>query len=181
MRLTVRALLLGAALGNLALGACVPSPQPTPPPAPAPAPPPAPAPIPPTAPAPQPFAGNWMDAPATPGDWRYSAGTATFYALDGSTLLNLRCVGGAVTFERTGNGNEFAPTLVIRSETISRSLGPSSSAGPPGSTAASLPAHDPLLDAIAFSKGRFALESDGLPTLFVPPYPEVTRVIEDCR
>ena len=27
----------------------------------------------------------------------------------------------------------------------------------------------------------FAVESGGLPTLYVPPYAEVTRVIEDCR
>ena len=44
-----------------------------------------------------------------------------------------------------------------------------------------MPARDPLLDAMAFSKGRFALEVAGLPTLYVPSYPEVTRVIEDCR
>jgi hypothetical protein len=44
-----------------------------------------------------------------------------------------------------------------------------------------VPAQDPLLDAMAFSKGRFAVESAGLATLYVPPYPEVTRVIEDCR
>jgi len=182
MRLTAREWLLGAGLGCLALGGCVPAPQPTPAPAPAPAP--APRPTPP--PAPPPFAGEWMDAPLTPGDWRYAGGSATFVAPDGGALLALRCAGGAVALERTGVGNEFAPTLIVRSETASRALGPvavtgASAAGAPGSTAASLPARDPLLDAIALSKGRFAIESAGLPTLYVPPYPEVTRVIEDCR
>ena len=33
----------------------------------------------------------------------------------------------------------------------------------------------------AFSKGRFAIETPGLATLYVPSYPEITRVIEDCR
>ena len=46
---------------------------------------------------------------------------------------------------------------------------------------ARVPARDPLLDAMAFSKGRFAVEVAGLPTLYVPSYPEVTRVVEDCR
>ena len=46
---------------------------------------------------------------------------------------------------------------------------------------ASVPARDPLLDAMAFSRGRFAVEVSGGPTLVVPAYPEVTRVIEDCR
>ena len=119
-----------------------------------------------------------MDAPVTPGDWRYAAGAATFAAPDGSVLLTLRCAGGSVIVDRAGIGNQAAPTLIVRGETLSQSLSPVTSAG---STAASLAALDPLLDAIAFSKGRFAVESAGLPTLYVPPYPEVTRVIEDCR
>ncbi len=54
-------------------------------------------------------------------------------------------------------------------------------AGPVPAIAARVAANDPLLDAMAFSKGRFAVEVAGLPTLYVPSYPEVTRVIEDCR
>jgi hypothetical protein len=50
-----------------------------------------------------------------------------------------------------------------------------------GSLIAELPSRDPLLDAMAFSKGRFAIETPGLPTLYIPSWPEVTRVIEDCR
>jgi len=121
-----------------------------------------------------------MDAPITAGDWHYSARTATFAAPDGSTLLTLRCAGGTVAIERAGVGNEFAPSLIVRSESASRTLSAAAGA-PPGSTAASLPAQDALLDAIAFSKGRFAVESAGQATLYLPSYPEITRVIEDCR
>ncbi|MGE5953581.1 MAG: hypothetical protein ACM308_08200 [Qipengyuania vulgaris] len=39
----------------------------------------------------------------------------------------------------------------------------------------------PLLDAMALTKGRFAVETPGLPTLYLPAWAEVTRVIEDCR
>ena len=46
---------------------------------------------------------------------------------------------------------------------------------------ARVPARDPLLDAMAFSKARFAVEVPGSPALYVPSYPEVTKVIEDCR
>lgn len=42
-------------------------------------------------------------------------------------------------------------------------------------------AGDAALDQIAFSRGRFAIETPGLPTLVLPSWPEVTRVIEDCR
>lgn len=173
--MSARAFLLGAGCACLALGACVPAPQPAPAPAPAPPPPPAPA------PAPPPFAGNWMDAPLTPGDWHYAGGAATFAGPDGGVLLTLRCVGGAIMIDRAGIGNEIAPTLILRSESASRSLSPATTGGAPGSTAASLTAQDSLLDAIAFSKGRFAVESVGLATLYVPSYPEITRVVEDCR
>ena len=38
-----------------------------------------------------------------------------------------------------------------------------------------------LLDAMAFSRGRFAIDVNGLPSLYLPAWPEVGRVIEDCR
>ena len=40
---------------------------------------------------------------------------------------------------------------------------------------------DPLLDAMAFSRGRFMLEMGGSQTLILPAWSEVGRVIEDCR
>lgn len=177
MRLSRRPFLAGAAaLAVVTLGACVPPPAPTPTPAPAPAPAPAPTPTPP--PAPPPFAGNWMDAPLTPGDWRYGGGTATFAAPDGSALLRMRCSAGTVAIDRAGVAAGAAPSFIIRSESASRSLTPTSAGE---WTSATLQAQDTLLDAMAFSKGRFAVENAGLPTLYVPSYPEVTRVIEDCR
>lgn len=42
-------------------------------------------------------------------------------------------------------------------------------------------ANDVVLDQIAYSRGRFALEAAGLPMLILPPWAEVARVIEDCR
>ena len=46
---------------------------------------------------------------------------------------------------------------------------------------AELPRTDPLLDAIAFSRGRFAVSVSGTPALVLPAWPELTRVVEDCR
>ena len=40
---------------------------------------------------------------------------------------------------------------------------------------------DPVLDAMVFSRGRFAVEAPGTPLLVVPAWPEPARVIEDCR
>src|SRR5690554_6873042 len=61
---------LSALIACVALAACVPAP-PAPPPTPTPAPAPEPRPPPAPTPTPPPFAGNWTDAPQTPGDWFY--------------------------------------------------------------------------------------------------------------
>ena len=47
--------------------------------------------------------------------------------------------------------------------------------------AAELPAADPLLDQIAFSRGRFLVRAAGAGELVLPSWPEPARVIEDCR
>lgn len=167
-----------AALACAALAACVPPPAPTPAPAPAPAPLPAPAPT----PTPPPFAGNWMDAPQTPGDWYYEAGAARFAPPQSEALLVLRCDRVARTVDVVRTGSPPAATqMTIRTETMERGVSAAPVGGPLPTLVARIPARDPLLDAMAFSKGRFAVEAPGLATLYVPSYPEVTRVIEDCR
>jgi hypothetical protein len=44
-----------------------------------------------------------------------------------------------------------------------------------------LAARDPLLDALIFSRGRFAVSMPGSPALVVPAGTEVAHVVEDCR
>ena len=173
------------ALACAALAACVPPPEPVPAPAPAPTPALAPAPTPTPAPAP-PFAGSWMDAPLTPGDWTYRAGPGdTTLALFGESpdrpRFSIGCYqpGQVITLSRYETGIAPAPFRIL-AETHEGSL-VSRIANPGGFPIAEVPARDPLLDAMAFSKGRFAVEVAGLPTLYIPSYPEVTRVIEDCR
>lgn len=43
------------------------------------------------------------------------------------------------------------------------------------------PATDPQLDAIAYSRGRFLVSMDGTSDIVIPDWPEIARVIEDCR
>jgi hypothetical protein len=40
---------------------------------------------------------------------------------------------------------------------------------------------DALLDALAFSRGRFASMMPGSPALVLPAEPEIAHVVEDCR
>jgi hypothetical protein len=169
------------ALACLALAACVPPPEPAPTPAPAPAPTPAPRPV--ATPSPVPSFTTWMDAPLTLGDWSYEAGTARF-GEPTDTIFALSCSGGEVTVARAGETASQA-SMLIHTEAMSRRIDGPVLANPDGRSrwtlTVTLSGADPLLDAMAFSKGRFAVEVPGYPTLYVPSYPEVTRVIEDCR
>jgi len=133
-------------------------------------------------PAPPPFAGHWADAPATPGDWSYSAGIAAFGEPGAQPRLTLRCdrASGAVEIVRAGSAVAALPMHVL-TEFETRTLDAVPARSDPASIVAHLPARDSLLDAMAFSKGRFAVEIAGLQTLYVPSWAEVTRVIEDCR
>lgn len=173
---------LAVATTCLALASCVtPAPEPAPPP---PAPEPAPAPAPP--PVAPPAYDNWMDAPATPGDWyfRSTAGgsQAVFGPTNSAAIFALTCDRAARTITMTRAGSAAGATAMhVRTETRERAV-PAQQAGTGLSMlAATLPASDPLLAAMAFSKGRFAVETQGLATLYIPSWPEVTRVIEDCR
>ena len=180
--------LAAAGLGSLALTGCVPpAPEPTPAPSPTQIALPEPEP---TAPIlleiPTPTYENWMDAPATPGDWSYSSqpaeSLATFGPSRDEPLLMLRC---DRTTRRVGLarvGEAPGPVqLRILAETAERTMTATPFPGQMDLLVAEFAAADPLLDAIAFSKGRFAVEAGGQAPLFLPAWPEVTRVIEDCR
>lgn len=165
----------------LALAACMPA---TPSPAPAPAPGTRPAPSPRLAQVPQaPVSDNWMDIPATPGDWRYlprGRGTeASFWSPAGAPMARLRCSADTRTVVLSlPESGVRQPLVTIRTETTTRTF----EAHPADrEMTISLAPTDPLLDAMALSKGRFAVESEGLPPLYLPSWAEVTRVIEDCR
>lgn len=127
-----------------------------------------------------------MDAAQSPGDWYYRSGGGTTRALFGEPNADARfaitCLAGQrrITLARAGSA-AGATQMTIRAEAATRAVTaiPSNEGVP--SIVATLGSADPLLDAIAFSKGRFAVEVPGQATLYLPSWPEITRVIEDCR
>ena len=147
-----------------------PSPAPTPTPTPTPPP-----------PRPQPRI-DWRDAPITPGDWRWSIEGGHSVARFAGGALALRCdlTGRTVALERQGAAQGPVPVTVLTSNG-NRQLSATPQPGPPPVLSMNFAARDRLLDAIAFSRGRFAVETAGLPTLYVPSWPEISRVVEDCR
>ncbi len=141
---------------------------------------PTPAPRPAPLPVPSPTT-TWQDLPATPGDWRWSQEAGQSVARFAAGRLTLRCdpTGRTMRVERSETAMPAgAVALTIRTQTQSRTFNATPQAGAVG---ISLPASDPLLDAMAFTRGRFAVEANGMPPLYVPSWTEVSRVIEDCR
>jgi len=164
-----------------ALGGCVAERKVAPAPAPGPAFRP-PAPLPPVVAPP----ADWRDAAFSPGDWSHGAGTtgsvASYGQLGGDPLLTLRCDRAAsrIVLSRAGSASGQVPLSGITSN-ASRDFTARALYGPAPSLAVSFTPRDPILDGIAFSRGRWAVEVPGLPTLTLPAWPEVARVIEDCR
>lgn len=125
---------------------------------------------------------DWRDALITPGDWAWSMENGRSQARFAEGLFTLRCNRSAnsVTLIRAGSAQGQIPVTVTTSE-MTRALSGEALGGHNAGIAVTLQARDGLLDAMAFSRGRFAVETAGLPTLYIPSWPEVSRVIEDCR
>lgn len=151
----------------LAVAGCAAVPTPA-------APPPQPAPVaaaPAPAPLPTPSRG-WEERAVDAGSWRYDAGSraATFVPTGSANpLLTMACSGGGIRLT-----SALAGDVSLRT-----SAGTDQIRFDGGS--ATLPSRDPRLDRIAFSRGRFALETPGGGALTLPVQAEIGRVIEDCR
>lgn len=165
-----------ALAATLALASCVSAPPPTRAPIAAP-------PAPPPVAAPPPLASDWNDWPLTPGTWRYAAdnrGTRAMFGDGGDASVVLRCDRGERRMFLLRAGAATTP-MVVRTSSATRSLPTQPTGGAQPYIAAALAVNDPLLDAMAFSRGRVAIQQEGAPVLVVPTYAEIGRVIEDCR
>lgn len=173
---------LAAALSVLALVAGCSAPRIVPA-APAPA-------VPVPAPAPAPVAtpsGDWLDWPVTPGDWSWRqvpGGSIASFGMPGAApLFSMRCEQGHGRIQLTARitGQAVAPGMTIRTTSTLRTLEASETRGSEQWMVASVRAHDRLLDAMGYSRGRFVVALSGERPLVLPAWSEVLRVVEDCR
>lgn len=171
------AALLATAITPLLATSCS-APSMIPPAARAPEPRPVPPPLPPQRPR-QSSTLDWRDAPITVGDWSWALEGGRSIARFAGTALELSCdrTAGAVTLRR-GLPHAGTGTILVSTSAITRALPAEST---PDGLSSRMVATDPLLDAIAFSRGRFAVAVDRAETLYVPSWPEISRVVEDCR
>lgn len=123
--------------------------------------------------------------------WTYSAeptGSVVRFGQPGAgSPVLIRCdrTRPAIVLQRAGYGAAAVPATITTSSTLRRlTATPTATAAAPN---AAIPfeiafsVRDPLLDAIAFSRGRFMVEMGGAQTLVLPAWSELGRVIEDCR
>jgi hypothetical protein len=118
------------------------------------------------------------------GSWTYASkpdgSEASFVNASALPQLTIRCTRATrqVTISRPASG--AAPFLNVWTSAQTRNL-PASFNPATARLSATVAAHDPLLDAIAFSRGRFAIGVSGTPAIVLPAWAEPARVIEDCR
>ncbi len=147
---------------------------------------PAPAPVPPPTAAPKPaLTGEWTEWPATAGEWIYRRDERGSLALFGEpnqdARLTLRCELPARQIYLTRAGAASAPVpFTIRTTSGLGSYTAQPTGGTPPYIGIALAPTDMILDRIIYSRGRFLIEGGGAP-LVVPSWPEIARVVEDCR
>lgn len=141
--------------------------------------------MPPPAATPQRLAGDWTDWPLAPGDWVYrrdDRGSIALFGVAGNdALVTLRCdkARARVYLGRAGAGP--GGKMIVRSSSSLKEFAASSTGGTLPYLASEIMPTDPILDAMIYSRGRFALEVEGQLPIAIPSWPEVGRVVEDCR
>jgi hypothetical protein len=127
---------------------------------------------------------EWQDRPVLPGQWTYRAdtrGSVAAFGADGR--LSLRCDRAGRRVALIGMGAAAGP--VVSGVTVRTSYGaaswPAAAGSAPGQWVAGRGASDPVLDQIAYSRGKIAVQVPGQPALILPVWAELGRVVEDCR
>lgn len=147
------------------------------------------APVPPpvaATPAPTPrMSADWNDWPFSMGDWVYRrddrGSIAVFGPADQNAVVSLRCDLQNrriyVSREATAPGQR----IVIRTSSSMKEFVAKPTGGMPVYLASEIMPMDAILDAMAFSRGRILLETDGHPPIILPAWAEIARIVEDCR
>jgi hypothetical protein len=131
-----------------------------------------------------PAPANLSFASPLPGKWTFSAfaggNEATFTDTSGRPQLTLRCMRTTRRITMSKPASAAAPVLTVWTSSGTRNVAATFNPAT-AQISAEFAVMDPLLDAMSLSRGRFGVTVAGTPSLVLPPWPEVTRVVEDCR
>ncbi len=135
---------------------------------------------------------DWRDAPMPAGNWVWSghaSGSAARFGADGQPpVAVLQCdrADGQVRLAVPIDA-QAAQYPGARAASITTSTSTGAATAKPGTIdgqtmlTIALPAGDRMLDAMAFSRGRFRVTITGMAPVILPSWAEVGRVVEDCR
>ena len=121
---------------------------------------------------------------AIAGSWTYSqipgGSDATFVDSAGRAQLTIRCTRASRQISIIRPAPAASTALQIWTSSAQRQL-PAMFDAAASQLRSELAVSDRLLDALSFSRGKFAIAALGAAPLVVPNWPEPTRAIEDCR
>ncbi|HEX6660990.1 MAG TPA: hypothetical protein VF067_03875 [Sphingomicrobium sp.] len=128
-----------------------------------------------------PVAGNWTYAATMDGS------EATFANPSALAQLTIRCVRATRRIMISKPSTTAAPFMYVWTNSAVRSV-PASFNPLTNRITIDVISNDPLLDALAFSRGRIGVivpqpagSAAQSVRLVVPAWPEIARVVEDCR
>jgi hypothetical protein len=139
------------------------------------------------------IAATPLDAQALPdlgavtpieGSWTYAAvpdgSDATFANSSGNPQLFIHCTKATRRVSISKPASAAAPALNIWTSSLTRSV-PSSFNPATARITVDLATYDPILDALATSRGRIGFSVGNESALVLPAWAEAAHVIEDCR
>jgi hypothetical protein len=121
-----------------------------------------------------PIAGSWVYSQSSAGS------EASFVNASAMPQLTIRCTRATRRITIAKPASAAVPFFTVWTSAQTRAL-PASFNPATQRLSSDVVAYDPLLDAIAFSRGRFGVSVSGAAPLVVPAWAEVARVVEDCR
>lgn len=121
-----------------------------------------------------PIAGNWSYQPTSDGS------EASFADSTSNVQLIVHCTRATRHVTISKPASAAAPTINVWTSSQTRSV-PSGFSPSSARLSMDFAPYDALLDAIATSRGRIGFSVGTQPPLVVPPWPEIARVVEDCR
>ena len=129
-------------------------------------------------------AADYSTAPVAAGIWTYRAlpggSEARFIDSTNTARLTIRCTRMSRQVNISHTSAIAAANLLVWTSSASRTV-PVRFEPNAMRVTADFSALDPLLDAIAFSRGRVVMMLAGGVPLVVPAWPEAARTVEDCR
>lgn len=130
-------------------------------------------------------AGEWLDWPLAKGQWVYRTddrGSIALFGVAGKdALVTLRCDKARRILFLSRAGLLKYSRMTIRTSYSFKTFETQNTGSAPHYVATEIAPTDPILDAMAFSRGRIAVQAYGELFIAIPVWAEIGRVVQDCR